>query len=252
MTLLPALLLSAAACAAPADLPETSALAQFTHGGSAGRPVAPSLAPSHDGAGRLLAHRPAPALPAADSLARAFQGGVSWTAFLEDVEPRRDLWHTHWAEWEVAPDLLARARATGGPWRILAISDAACSDSVNTLPILARLATLLDDAEFRLLDNEAGRPWMEAHRSPDGRASTPTVLLLDDTLRLRGCWVEQPAGMAAFWLPAVAAGTMRQELDRKMAWYAEDAGRSTLEEFVEVLEAAARGGILCPGVPPTE
>ncbi len=192
-------------------------------------------------------HAPSPLFPG-DSLATLFEGAESWENFLGRVTPRRELWHANWNEWEIPAEALRRARATGGPWKVLAISEAACSDSVNTLPILARVTALIPGSEFRVVGSEAGRPWMEAHRSPDDRASTPTVLLLDGEYRLRGCWVEQPAGMAEFWLPAVAAGRQMEELERKMAWYADDAGASTLEEWLTVLERAAAGGILCPGV----
>lgn len=184
---------------------------------------------------------------AADSLAVVYAGGQSWEAFLAGVQSRRALWHENWDAWQVDDTLLERARATGGPWRILAVAEASCSDSVNTLPALAHLVAGLEHAELRVVNSEAGRPWMEAHRSPDGRPATPTFLLLDESFRLRGCWVEQPRALAERWLPALAAGTARQEAPAKMAWYADDEGRSTLEEFVAVMEAAVQGELRCPG-----
>jgi hypothetical protein len=237
MPLVPALLLAASACSAP-----LTPLPAGLVGGISGLPVAPAAT----AATANSPSRPA-LLLASDSLAHVFSRGDAWESFLEGVQVRRELWHENWESWPVDAQQLARAQATGGPWRILAISDEACSDSVNTLPILARLAALLPDAEFRVVEADAGRPWMEAHRSPDGRASTPTVLLLDENHTLQGCWVEQPAGMAEFWLPTIPAGISRQELPRKMAWYAEDRGQSTLEEFLLVMEAAGRGEMRCPG-----
>lgn len=185
-----------------------------------------------------------------DPLRQVYQAGISWADFLDSVQAnqRRTLWDANWEDGQVPEDLHARAQAAGGPWRILAITDPACSDSVNTVPYLAHLAEAIPSIEIRVVSALLGRPWMEAHRSPDGRASTPTVLLLDEDFNLRGCWIEQPKGMADFWLDVVARGTMTAEVGRKMAWYAEDAGRSTLEEFVEVLEAAHAGTPVCPGM----
>ena len=60
------------------------------------------------------------------------------------------------------------------------------------------------------------------------RAATPTILVLDDAYRVRGCWIEQPVKLQAFRLPVVARGTMAEEAGKQMAWYAEDAGRETL------------------------
>lgn len=128
------------------------------------------------------------------------------------------------------------------------IAVASCSDSVSTVPYLARLVEALDSVELRIVDSEDGRPWMEAHRSPDGRATTPTILVLDDEYRVRGCWVEQPAALQSWWLDVLARGDQAEEFDRKMAWYEEEAGRETLREFVEVLEAAGSDEPICPGL----
>lgn len=186
-----------------------------------------------------------------DPLREVYEAGISWAQFMDGVQAnqRRALWDRNWETGQIPDDLLARARAVGeGPWRILAITDPACSDSVNTVPYLAHLAEALPSLEIRVVTALLGRPWMEAHRSPDGRASTPTVLLLDGDYTLRGCWIEQPKEMAAFWLDVVAQGTMTAEVGRKLAWYEEDAGRSTLREFIEVMEAAQAGTPLCPGM----
>jgi hypothetical protein len=188
---------------------------------------------------------------ATDPLREVYEAGISWSAFLDGVQAnqRRVLWDRNWETSRVPDDLLARALAVGGgPWRILAITDPACSDSVNTVPYLAYLAEAVPSMEIRVVSALQGRPWMEAHRSPDGRASTPTILLLDNEYTLRGCWIEQPREMAAFWLDVVARGTMTAEVGRKLAWYEEDRGRSTLREFVEVLEAAQTESPICPGL----
>jgi hypothetical protein len=127
------------------------------------------------------------------------------------------------------------------------ITEARCSDSVNSVPYIAKLVEEVPGLELKLVNSTVGRPWMEAHRTADGRAATPTVLVLDDEYRIRGCWIEQPVALQAFWLPIVARGTMSQEVGEKMAWYAKDGGREILREFVEVLEGASSGNVVCPG-----
>ncbi|HSK18601.1 MAG TPA: thioredoxin family protein, partial [Longimicrobiales bacterium] len=118
-------------------------------------------------------------------------------------------------------------------------------------PVIAKLVQQTPGLELRLVNSTIGRPWMEAHRSPDGRASTPTVLVLDDQFTVRGCWVEQPAALQEIWLPIVARGAASAELDRKMDWYAADGGREILREIIEVLEGARDGRPICPGAAPT-
>jgi hypothetical protein len=123
-----------------------------------------------------------------------------------------------------------------------------CSDSANSVPYIARLVEQTPGLELRLADATTGRPWLEAHRSPDGRAATPTVLVLDRQFEIRGCWVEQPAALQTIWLPIVARGAASEELDRKMTWYTADGGREILREIVEVLEGARDGRPICPGL----
>ncbi len=183
----------------------------------------------------------------ADSLQRVYDGGQTWERFYEAANARRALWVENWTNASVPDALAARARAAGS-WRILVITEPRCSDSVNSVPYIAKLIELTPGLEMRLVSSRVGRPWMEAHRSPDGRASTPTVLVLDEEYRIRGCWIEQPAALQAFWLPVVARGTMAEEVGEKMAWYARDEGRETLREIVEVLEGARTGQVVCPGL----
>jgi hypothetical protein len=193
---------------------------------------------------------PAPWAEVHDDLESVYGSAAPWSEFYAGADARRAIWERNWTEGRVPEDLLERARATGGPWKILAITEAGCSDSVNTIPYLARLAEALESTELRVVNSTVGRPWMEAHRSPDGRASTPTVLLLDENWEIRGCWIEQPVGLQAFWLDVVARDAMAQEVGRKMAWYEEEAGQETLREFVEVMEAARTDSPICPGLVP--
>ena len=186
--------------------------------------------------------------PRADTaLAAAYRDGRTWEVFLAGVDRRRELWIDTWRAATVPEHLAIRAR-NAGEWRILIITVPGCSDSANSVPVIARLVQQTPGLELRLVDSAIGRPWMEAHRSPDGRASTPTVLILDDQFAVLGCWVEQPAALQEIWLPIVARGAASAELDRKMDWYAADAGREILREIVEVLEGARDGRPICPGM----
>jgi hypothetical protein len=188
--------------------------------------------------------------PRADTvLAAVYQEGKTWEAFLADVDRRRELWVDTWRAATVPEHLAARARSAG-EWRVLIITVPGCSDSANSVPVIAKLVQQTPGLELRLVDSTIGRPWMEAHRSPDGRASTPTVLVLDNQFTVQGCWVEQPAALQEIWLPIVARGAASAELDRKMDWYTADAGREILREIVEVLEGARDGRPICPGMAP--
>lgn len=162
--------------------------------------------------------------------------------FLAAADARKAAWERTWANSLVPDDVLAAARAVPGRWRLLIIAVDACSDSVNTVPYLARLSALAPQIELRIVTPEAGRALQEAHRTPDGRAATPTVILLDGEGRDVGAWVERPAQLQAAGMAARAAGAFDSFLSGKQAWYDRDAGASTVREVVELIAAAARSG----------
>jgi hypothetical protein len=187
---------------------------------------------------------PSPAT--ADSSYRAlFEKGVTFEQFLNTAERRKEQWTKNYGQAVVPDALLTRARAATGTWKLLVVAVDGCSDSVNTIPYLARLTEQLMGVELRIIDNKLGEAIMNAHKTPDGRGATPTVLLLDGDFNERGCWVERPAALLQ-WM-ADQKGKVKDDdiFSGKMGWYDEDKGANTLSDFVAVLEGAARGAPVC-------
>ena len=191
---------------------------------------------------------PAPApcmLPAAmpsDTLKATFDKGIPFAEFLTGAQNRKEQWVTNYAGTaSIDATLVARAAAVAGKWKLLVVSVDSCSDSVNTVPHIARLMDLLPNIEMRLVNPDQGRAVMESHRTPDGRAATPTVVLLDENWQERGCFIERPP-MLRTHMDSLSSNA---RFSGKMAWYEQDAGRSTVTEIVTMLEAAGRGEVQC-------
>lgn len=195
----------------------------------------------------------APAVPGrrartqAASLGELYESGITFREFVARADRRRELWEANYEASTPSTDAVERARRIPGRWRLLAIAEDWCSDSVQTIPYLVRLAERVDGIELRIVDSRAGREAMEERRTPDGRAATPTLLVLDEAFEELGCWIERPSALQAWALENRPRLSEREFLERKMAWYAEDAGRSTVDEVLAVIEAAAAGGRVCGG-----
>lgn len=174
-----------------------------------------------------------------------YDGGIAYVEFLADAERRKERWHRNSETATVDDDLLVRVRAVAGTWKILVVAVDGCSDSVSTIPYLARLVESVDSLDMRIVDSTVGRQVMLDHPTPDGRASTPTVVLLNEDYEEVGCFIERPAILQEW------ASENREVLDddeylkQKFAWYDEDAGRHTIEAMVELIEAAAMGKMGC-------
>jgi len=181
-----------------------------------------------------------------DSLDRLFTRGRPFAEFLSQVRSRRETWTSNYTNAVLPPELLERARAVAGSWRFLVVAEDWCGDSANAIPYLARLVDSVSSLGLRVIGTADGKGVMEAHRTPDGRAATPTVVLLDGAGQDAGCFVERPAALRT-WLDANRGTLPERELNAgRDEWRRKDAGRETLREIVELLEAAARGERLCP------
>jgi hypothetical protein len=178
----------------------------------------------------------APAPAQTPDYAALYERGVTFEAFMETVSARRGSWRENVAAAAVPDDVAARARGLTHTWRVLAISEERCSDSAASLPYVAKLAAAAPDKlSLRIVDSRAGRAVMEAHRTPDGRAATPTLIFIRDDGEIRA-WIERPGALVA-WIEEQKKADARFDLLRdKTKWYADDAGRSTLADIVALLE----------------
>jgi len=182
----------------------------------------------------------------AETLKELYEAGVPFGAFLDGAEARKQMWHDNWAAAGVPESLLERARGVAGPFHVLVIAVDSCSDSVNSIPVIAKLVELVAGLDMRITDSKRGRQVMETHRTKDGRAATPTLLLLNPDFEEVGCWVERPTKLQAWYDAKQKEGLpVRQLTEQKMGWYRDDAGNEILSELVQIMEAAAKGGRIC-------
>lgn len=185
-------------------------------------------------------------VPAAgDSLATLYQGGVSWQEFFTAARSRKEMWRNNYDRGAPDSAAVARAKAVPGAWKILAVAEDWCGDSANTVPYLARLVEQVPSLELRIVNSKKGKWVMERHRTPDGRAATPTIVLLDPEGNEQGCFVERPAKLRA-WVAENKPKLSEDDFQSgRMAWYRKDRGHETVRELIELMELAAAGTPRC-------
>lgn len=168
--------------------------------------------------------------------AALFDKGVPYRDFLDAARSRRDEWLERSKDAKVDAEAVTRVQHLGARRRLLIVAEDWCGDSANTLPYVARLAESAPEVlDLRIVDSSAGRPVMEAHRTPDGRAATPTVVLLDETGTFLAAWVERPSALQKWYIEQQDLLSQRDLLDQKYKWYKEDQGKSAIREIVELL-----------------
>jgi thioredoxin-like negative regulator of GroEL len=132
-----------------------------------------------------------------------------------------------------------RVRALSSKVHLLVLNEDWCGDSVNTLPMIAKLASLVPGkVDLRVLGRDANPDLMNAHLTGTSR-SIPVVMVLDDEYVECGWWGPRPKELQAWVL---GPGQALEKADRYREirrWYARDRALSTLEEVVAIMERAA-------------
>ena len=163
--------------------------------------------------------------------------GVTFAAFLDAATSRPEEWRKRYGNSAVTADTVSRLRALPARRLLLVVADYSCSDSIATVPYVARLVDAAPDRlELRLINSRTGRPIMEAHRTSDARPATPTVVVLTADGHLVGAWSERPSVLQAWVLEHKPTLSRTEFSDRKAAWYADDEGKSAVAEILALIE----------------
>lgn len=173
--------------------------------------------------------------------------GRSLEAFIAQAERRKDLWATNREVARIPQDVAERMTALNGhgPWRLLVVAADGCLDSAHNIPPMDRLARWSDELELRIVTPaEGGQAVMNARRTSDGRAATPTVVILDEQGEEVGCWIERPSPQRDFYLARLKGVEEGSEaraaaVQEFLGWYRRDNGATALRELVTLLAAAA-------------
>ena len=168
----------------------------------------------------------------------------SFADFVDSAHQQRARWRGNYERGTPADDDIERARRLLSGVRLLAVAEDWCSDSVDTVPYLARLVEAVPEAQLRIVDASRGDAVLGTHTTADGRKATPTIVLLDSGGAEIGAFVERPAALQTWYFNHRDELTREQIIDRKTAWYDEDRGRSTVRQVLDMLPvpgvAAAR------------
>jgi hypothetical protein len=163
-----------------------------------------------------------------------FDKGTTYEAFLAAADSRPEVWKTNSSRAKPSAALVERLKKSGEGLRLIVVAVAACSDSVHTVPYIAKLAA---DAglPLRVVDPAAGRAIQDAFKSPDGRGATATIALVRGD-KIVGAWVERPVVLQTWILGPGSTLPQSERMDRKFGWYEWDRGESTITELVELAE----------------
>ena len=163
--------------------------------------------------------------------------GTTFADFLEKARAHREEWRANYNDATVSAALVTRMRALPAKRHLLVVAEDWCSDSLNTVPSIARLVDgAAERLDMRVVNREIGKAVMEAHRTPDGRTATPTIAILDEDWHLLAAWTERPSSVQKWFLEKQKTTMQKPLHDELLAWYQNDAGKTTVLEIAGLLE----------------
>ncbi len=165
-----------------------------------------------------------------------FFAAPTFEQFLSGAERKRELWHAVARRARAPEELVERARALGGRWHLLALTEDWCGDAIDPLPYVARLADAVPGIELRVLSRDENLDIMDEHLT-DGARAIPIVIVYDEDFRDVGFWGPRPRPLQAWTVEAVENGVPSGDRHRELRrWYGRDRGRTTLEEILDLME----------------
>jgi hypothetical protein len=168
-----------------------------------------------------------------------YECGETFADFMARPKPDAQFWMGILKRVTIPPEMSARVEALGGRWRLLALSEDWCGDSINILPIVARLTDSVTNMELRILGRDANPDIMDAHLTGTSR-SIPIVILLNDKFRECGWWGPRPFALQRWVQEKGMLLTPAERYREIRSFYARDRGATTIEEIVSMLEACCR------------
>ncbi|MBA3343623.1 MAG: thioredoxin family protein [Gemmatimonadaceae bacterium] len=164
-----------------------------------------------------------------------FAGGESFSALLSRPKGNDDLWNAVYKRAELDRDALDRLTRVTGEWHLLVLNEPWCGDSLNILPVIARLEEASSNIDMRMIGRDTNPDLMSAHLTGTSR-SIPIVLVLDDSFAERGWWGPRPAALQRWVLEEGLALPKPDRYRHIRGWYARDRGKAVVSEILGIIE----------------
>lgn len=185
--------------------------------------------------------------PATEAASRTadWQKAATYPEYLDAAEEFVELWTRNYERARLPEDLVARAEAVPGEWKLLVLTEDWCIDAVTTIPTLAAFAEAASNLDLRVLARDENLDLMDEHLTNGRSRSIPVVIVLDGQGNERGWWGPRPADLQAWYMGDEAQALDNDDRYRELRkWYSRDRGQTTIAEVLALVEKAGGGGIV--------
>ena len=133
-------------------------------------------------------------------------------------------------------EISARVEALKGQWHLLVLSEDWCGDSINIVPIIAKLTESVSNMDMRILARDQNLDIMDAHLTNGRSRSIPIVILLNDKFQECGWWGPRPRALQQWVVDSGMQLPKDVRYKEIRTFYARDRGLTTMREITDMLE----------------
>lgn len=166
-----------------------------------------------------------------------FLAGETFSEFLAKPKKYKELWDALYKRAVVPEAILARSKTLQQPWHLLVLTEEWCGDSINILPLVARLTEAMPGLDMHIVGRDSNPDLMDAHLTGTSR-SIPVIMLLDGDYIERAWWGPRPRPLQE-WVIKEGLALPKDDRYREVrTWYARDHGVTSLTELLDMMEGA--------------
>src|SRR5687768_913992 len=115
-------------------------------------------------------------------LKERFLSGETFSEFLQRPKQNSELWDALYNRAKLSDDVYPRVARLRQQWHLLVLSEDWCGDSMNTLPVIARLTEATPLIDMRIIGRDANPDLITSHLTGLSR-SIPVIIVFDHEFR---------------------------------------------------------------------
>lgn len=129
-----------------------------------------------------------------DSFNKLFENGISYEKYVKESNKHKERMNNSWLASQKALKKLSQEQISrmNEKLHVLCIAENWCSDCVNGVPVIAKLADMIPNWNFRIVSRDAFSKEFETFYTTAGRKKIPVILFADEDGDEIMRWIERP------------------------------------------------------------
>ncbi|MHA2305631.1 MAG: thioredoxin family protein, partial [Candidatus Hodarchaeales archaeon] len=125
---------------------------------------------------------------------KLFENGISYKKYIKEDDKHKERMNNSWSACQMAVQKLDQEQISqmNEKLHVLCIAENWCGDCANGVPVIATLADMNPNWDFRVVSRDAFRNEFETFYTTAGRMKIPVIIFADEDGDEIMRWIERP------------------------------------------------------------